>query len=192
MGKKIAKNIQVLRSRSLGPEYMTPELDYESEFLEQKIREGKYGLDLYYGDNEKDTALAWYLPRFSEKLRHLEQRLRREGTTEKEMSLVPYEPLPHVVQEVKKDLAISKASSREVGKKPQDYARPSQKSLVDMFHPTLGPYYGRIWSLPDYLNPISGRDRSLSEPLHVTSGWTDWKSYEKPYSSYSLNTLIKT
>lgn len=61
----------------------------------------------------------------------------------------------------------------QVGKKPQyPYVRPSENSLVDLFHPTLGPYFGRIWSLPDYLNPISGRDRSLSEPLHVTSGWT--------------------
>lgn len=92
---------------------MTSEPDYESEFLEQKIREGKYGLDLYHGEGgDKETALAWYLPRISDKLRRVEQRLKRDAVTKEEsLALVP---LPPAVQEAKKSLALTPASTREV------------------------------------------------------------------------------
>lgn len=116
---------------------MTSEPDYESEFLEQKIREGKYGLDLYHGTGgDKETALAWYLPRISEKLRHVERRLKRDAVTKEEsLALVP---LPPAVQEAKKDLALTRASTREVW---LTYIVIITTAFVLLFHYSYYSYY---------------------------------------------------
>lgn len=193
MGRKIqVRHLPVLRARSLAPNAPSSWLDVVNEKLEHKDRTGWYHMDLAGSQDPK----LWYLPRLSDRMKFLKHHTDTEmkeaqvqSRAVSEAPIISYQPVR--TGRMTRAHTPSPPTYYHNRRALYPFTRPSNLSLVDMFHPDSGPYYGRLWSLPHYLNPIAGRDRALSNAIEVNSGWSDSHEVETPYSSYKNRTIIK-
>jgi len=130
------RELPVLRSRSLSPNlpYLYP--DSANEGVENKYRKGWYRVD--YGGTQDPQM--WYLPRFSDRLKFLENRVDR--TTARSSSVPPE------AETVKTIVKYTKPSTTTTTV-PSYYYRSlyyPYRGTSDLYSPFIGPYSGRLYT----------------------------------------------